>query len=332
MDLDAYLASEHQRGRWRGSALVRRAGETLLEASYGLADRGTTRPNTPEALFQIASVSKQFAAAAILLLQERGALSVHEPLSRWLPECPEAWRRITVHHLLTHTSGIGHWRDFPGLSLYQPIARDALLGVFQQFPLKFAPGGGWSYSSPAYVLVAHIVEQVTGEQYADFVRRAIFEPLGMAESGVGDHAPHRERRALGYAGEKPLPSFDLDTVSIGAGDIWCTARDLARLDAALMTPGRLLAAESLRAMFTPHADAGDAFGELPGARYGYGWFVAKPGGRTIYAHPGDNAGFHALNIVLPASDALLILLANDEDAALKDIGQLLLREALGVTA
>jgi hypothetical protein len=85
-------------------------------------------------------------------------------------------------------------------------------------------------------------------------------------------------------------------------------------------------------MFTPHADVGDAFGEFPNARYGYGWFVATPGGRTIYAHAGDNAGFHALNIVLAASDALLILLANDEDAALEDIGRLLLREALGVAA
>lgn len=329
MDLDAYLSSQSERGRWRGSVLVRRAGETLLDASYGLADRATGRANTPETTFQIASVSKQFAAAAILLLQEGGALSVRDPLRRWLPDCQEAWRPITVHHLLTHTSGIGHWHDFPTLSLTQPISREELLRVFQRGPLKFAPGGGWAYSSPGYALLAHIVEQISGEPYAGFLRRAIFAPLGMAESGAGNHAPHPERQAVGYAGETPLPSFDLDTVSVGAGDVWSTARDLARWDAAVMAPGRPLDAASLRAMFTPYAAVADDFIELPGARYGYGWVIAELGGQTLYLHPGDNSGFQALNVVAPASDSMLILLANDEHVALEEIARHVLREVFG---
>ncbi|HLJ80888.1 MAG TPA: serine hydrolase domain-containing protein, partial [Ktedonobacterales bacterium] len=269
-------------------------------------------------------------AAAILLLQEQGALSVRDTLSRWLPECPEEWKPITLHHLLTHTSGIGHWRDFPALSLYQPITRSNLLRIFQQLPLRFPPGAGWAYSSPGYVLLAHIVEQISGETYASFLERTILRPLGMASAGAGNHAPQPERQAVGYAGKKPLPSFDLDTVSIGAGDVWSTTHDLARWDEALMMSGMLLSAESLRALFTPHAAVVEGFSELPGAHYGYGWLVAEVGGHPVYFHPGDNSGFGALNIVLPASDSLLILLANDEDADLWKIGQHVLRETLGL--
>ena len=145
--------------KFRGALFVSRANETMIDAGYGWADQGARRPNTPETLFQIASVSKQ----SILLLQEQGALSVHDPLERWLPECPQAWKSITVHDLLTHTSGIGHWEDFPQLSLYDPIARADLLAIFQRVPLKFAPGTAWAYSSPGYVLLAHIVERIAGE-------------------------------------------------------------------------------------------------------------------------------------------------------------------------
>jgi CubicO group peptidase (beta-lactamase class C family) len=330
VDLEASLAKQSQQGRLSGSVFVRRADKTLLDAGYGLAEHGTARPNTPETTFQIASISKQFAAATILLLQERGALSVHDTLSRWLPECPAEWKPITLHHLLTHTSGIGHWQDLPALSLNQPISRTDLLRTFQQRPLKFPPGSGWAYSSPGYVLLAHIVEQVSGDSYARFVQRTIFHPLGMVSARAGNHAPQPERQAIGYAGKKPLPSFDLDTVSIGAGDVWSTSRDLARWDTALTTPGLLLSAESLRAMFSSHADVTDGFSELPGARYGYGWLIAEVGGRQAYFHPGDNAGFAALNIFLPASDAILILLSNDEDTDLWKLSRRMLRMALGV--
>src|SRR5690242_19113079 len=165
MDLSVYFADQCQQGRYSGSVFVWREGQVLLDAGYGLARREMGRPNAPKTTFQLASVSKQFTAGAILLLQEQGALSVSDRLSRWLPESPEAWQPMTLHHLLTHTSGIGHWQDFPMLKLDQPIARDELLAIFQRRPLLFS-SGGWAYSSPGYVLLAHVVEQVTGEPYA----------------------------------------------------------------------------------------------------------------------------------------------------------------------
>lgn len=315
------------RARFQGVLFVRRANATVIEAGYGWADHRTARPNTPETTFQIASVSKQVTAAAILLLQEQGVLSVHDPLARWLPECSAEWQSITVHHLLTHTSGIGHWKDFPQLSLYQPMARADLLAMFQQMPLKFAPGTAWAYSSPGYVLLAHLVEHLSGEPYAQFIQRSVFDPLSMAQSSVGTHASHPNQQAVGYAGKTELPSFELDTVNIGAGDVWTTAGDLGCWDQALLTPERLLTATSLALMFASHASVPDAYSGRQGVSYGYGWFLAEIDGHHVCLHPGDNSGFVALNVLVPAESLTIILLANNEHLDLWKLGQVLLKQA-----
>jgi CubicO group peptidase (beta-lactamase class C family) len=239
-----------------GSVLVRRGEETLLEAACGLADRERAIPNRPDTEFQIASISKQFTAAAILQLQERGALSVQDQICRWLPDCPDPWMPVTIHHLLTHTSGIGHWPDFPELSLFEPNTPERVVETFRHGALKFPPGTDWSYSSPAYVLLAHIVERVSGERYADFLRQTIFDPLGMTSTGAGNRAPDPSRQAAGYEGAEPVPSFELDVVGMGAGDIWSTVEDLALWDRAMSAPG-LLTEQSLQAMFTAHATTTD---------------------------------------------------------------------------
>jgi CubicO group peptidase (beta-lactamase class C family) len=332
VELDRYLAEQHRQGRWSGAVFVSYAGQDLLDTAYGIADRETGRPNTPRTGFQIASISKQFTAAAILLLQEQKRLSVQASLAAWVPECPAEWEPITVHHLLTHTSGIGHWRDFPELNLYTPTTRENLLHLFSARPLLFPPGAGWAYSSPGYVLLAHIVEQSSGESYATFMQRSLFQPLGLTSTTTGTHAPGPEQLAVGHEHGKPLPSFDLDTVSIGAGDIWSTTHDLARWDAALVMPGLILSEPSLQAMFAAHTPVPDDFARVPGAGYGYGWCLAEMGGQQARFHPGDNSGFNAVNIQLPYQQALVILLSNDEDSdipaiSLRLVGELLDRES-----
>ncbi len=330
---EASLASLATHGRFSGVALVRRESETLLEVAYGEADRERGQPNMPETAFQIASVSKQFTAAAILLLQERNALSVHDSLRAWAPDCPADWEEITLHHLMTHTSGIGHWRDFPDLDLKTSISREALLRTFYERPLMFAPGESWAYSSPGYALLGHAVERASGEPYAAFLRRAVFDPLQMMSTSAGNHAPQPEHQARGYAGAEPEPSFELDTVGKGAGDVWSTTRDLARWNIALATPGALLSEASLRMMFTPYAAMPDGWVPLPDLHYGYGWIIGAMQGRPIRFHPGDNAGFNALNVYAPGCKASVILLSNDEggphdDRDLGEIGLSLLIELL----
>ncbi len=318
MTLEAYLTEQSRQGRLNGAVLVRRADETLVDQGYGAADRPDGRPNTPETAFQIASISKQCTAAAILLLQEWGALSVQDRLSAWVPGSPTAWTPITLHHLLTHTSGIGHWDDLPELSLFAPCSWEHLLPVFQAHPLNFPPGHGWAYSSPAYVLLAHVVEQVAGEPYALFLQQRIFQPLGMAGTGAGNQAPHPDQQARGYAGEDTVRSYELDTVGRGAGDIWSTTWDLARWNAALSAPG-VLSVASLQAMFAPHAHVPDAVAGMPGIHYGYGWFMGVLEGHRVRFHDGANAGFRAINLHLLDHDAAIILLANDEHSDLLGI-------------
>src|SRR5947209_917726 len=127
----AYLDERNRLGQFTGSALIRSGDRVVVDTGYGDAERLSRQPNTPQTAFQICSVSKQCAAAAILMLQEHGALSVDDRICTWISGCPPAWEPITVHHLLTHTSGIGHWFDFPGIGSYQPGGREELVSIFQ---------------------------------------------------------------------------------------------------------------------------------------------------------------------------------------------------------
>jgi CubicO group peptidase (beta-lactamase class C family) len=140
----------------------------------------------------------------------------------------------------------------------------------------------------------------------------------MSHTGAGNRAPHPERQATGYAGEEAVPSFELDTVSIGAGDIWSTTGDLARWNAALARPSLLLGEESLQLVFAPHAAITKGFVPLTSAHYGYGWVIGEVQGHPLHFHPGDNAGFNAVNLHLPDHDASVILLSNDEGGGDED--------------
>ena len=164
------------------------------------------------------------------------------------------------------------------------------------------------------MLLAHIVEQVSAQPYATFLQQRIFQPLGMASTGAGNAALEPSQQAQGYAGEEPAPSFELDTVGKGAGDIWSTTGDMARWDAALSTPS-LLSAHSLRAMFAPHTAVPDEASAMAGASYGYGWFVGEVEGRAIRFHDGGNAGFASFNILLPEDDVQGITVSSVSEAS-----------------
>ena len=261
-------------------------------------------------------MSKQFTAAAVLLLAERGLLVVSDQAARWVPAGPQGWDQVTVHHLLSHTSGLPHWHDLPGLDLTKPESVTGLLGRLRSAGLLAPPGQRFSYSSPGYVLLAHIVEQTAGLPYAEFLAREVFGPLGMTATFAGNPAGQADL-ARGHHDGTAVTSFDLDT-NKGTGDIWSTAGDLASWDQALAA-GQFLSEVSRQAMFASHAPVTEDFGLLLRPHdYGYGWFLGTgPGDKAVIYHPGDNAGFLALNAWYPDLDARLIMLTNDEttDAA-----------------
>lgn len=292
----------------QGAIVILRGDRVVVERHSGAADAGAGVACSPRTRYQIASISKQMTAAAVLLLARRGALALDDSIDRWVGGCPDSWRGITLHHLLTHTSGLGHWPEHPMIDLIRWRDPAELLADFRAVPPLFAPGQGWHYSSPGYVLLAHVVQRAADEPYRDFLNRRVFAPLGMERSFAGN-PDGRDDVAVGYAGGRPVPSYELDSVGMGAGDVWSTAGDMvAWIDG--LRAGRLLEASDVELMFTAHAAAR---GGPEQRAYGYGWFVGELAGEECLHHSGHNDGFKAFAAWLPASDRRVVVLANRDE-------------------
>src|ERR1700733_9662183 len=149
----------------RGTAMVTTGGSAAAEEAGGLADIEAGVPCVPATRFQLCSVSKQFTAAAVMLLAESGQLDLREPVTRWLPGSPPQWRQVTLHHLLSHTAGVPHWLEGPGLDPAEPMRISERLEIIQATPLRTEPGAQWHYSSPGFVLAGLIVERASGQPY-----------------------------------------------------------------------------------------------------------------------------------------------------------------------
>jgi CubicO group peptidase (beta-lactamase class C family) len=308
----------------RGVAMVTKAGTMRTELAAGLADAAAGVPCTPRTRFQLCSISKQFAAAAALLLAEDGRLALDDPVDRWLPGGPPQWSGVTLHHLLSHTAGVPHWLEAPGLDPARPVSVGERLAAIQAAPLRTAPGQAWHYSSPGFVLVGLIVERASGRPYARFLTERILDPLALTATSIGGPPP--EPAARGYRDGQPVTPFDLAAMA-GTGDIWSTAADLARFTAALHG-GELLADGSLHAMLTPHAPIDDDDETLITTGYGYGMFTGIFAGQPAYYHPGDNPGYRSFAGWFPEQAASIVVLSNDEGVDAIDLLRELLPAAL----
>ena len=308
-----------------GAAIVARAGSVALELAAGLADAEAGAMCTPQTRFQVASVSKQFVAAAVMLLAESGMVALGEPVDRWLPG--SQWRRVTLHHLLTHTSGIGHWGDAPGFDPAQPMYPDDRLALIEQAPLRTEPGTRWHYSSPGYLLAGQIVARGSGRPYADFVTERILDPLELTSTTAGS-VRSSAAIARGYRDRALVPPWDLSEMP-GTGDICSTVGDVARVSAAVHS-GSLLTGSSrraLRAVHTPlSGDQGSGDDWLTG--YGYGLFIGKICGHAAYLQPGDVPGYKSFSAWLPEHAASIVILANNENVDMENLLRQLLPAAL----
>lgn len=297
--VDAYAADN----RFMGAVLVASGDKILIDKGYGQADLEWNLPNAPDVKFDIGSLSKQFTAALVLLLQDDGLLKLDDPVGKYLNDVPEAWRPITLAQLLGNTSGLPDlWSDkgFNAWSMSPRTPRE-VLERFYQTPLLAQPGAEYRYSSTGYILVGLVIEKVSGKAYGDLLRQRIFEPLKMKDSGLDADALVLARRARGYTlregalvRERPMSM----EVGWAAGAIYSTTHDLLRWEQGLYG-GRLLSPESLKAMTT--AGKGD---------YGLGINVAKVGELTSYRHLGAFQGFHATLTWLPERRIAVVVLGN----------------------
>ncbi|HYE54134.1 MAG TPA: serine hydrolase [Chitinophagaceae bacterium] len=301
--LDEYLAANTKQRKFNGAALVAKNGQVILHKGYGWRDAQKRIPHNENSIFQIGSVAKQFTAAAVLKLQEQGKLNVQDKLTKYIPDYPLG-DKITIHHLLTHTSGIFNYTAdarFMNVESARPVALEKLIGLFKNKPLDFEPGTQYRYSNSGYILLGYIIQQVSGKPYEQFLHELIFRPLGLQHTGFDFKNLKDANRSVGYMilTTDTLRAAIVDSsVSYAAGSIYSTTGDLYKWHKALYTD-KVLNKSSLEAAFTPFRQ-----------QYGYGWVIDSIDGKRIIEHNGGIFGFTSYLTRIPADDVCVILLSN----------------------
>jgi len=263
--------------------------------------------NTAQTKFRIASLTKQFTAMAILILQKQGKLDVRDRICTYLSECPAAWQKIAIHHLLTHTSGIPDFTSFPDfkITMRSPSSPTQTIARFKDKPLDFQSGEKFSYSDSGYILLGAIIERASGATYEAFLRDNIFAPLQMGNSGY-DH--NSGDLAIGYRDQTSVPADFIDmTIPYAAGGLYSTVEDLYRWDRALYTD-KPIPKELRDMMFTPFAVP-----KKGGLGYGYGWGIGEEDNHLLVNHEGAINGFQSGIYRYPNDKIVIIILGNQQD-------------------
>lgn len=320
-DIDAYLDTQMRNLHIPGLSLaVVRDGRIAKAKGYGLANIELNVPAMTNTVYELGSASKQFTAVAVLLLAEEGKLSLDDSIAKYFPAAPPEWKPITIHHLLTHTSGIRNHVAVPGylgifkmnLMFEATPTREELLAMFFELPMEFEPGATWSYDNTGYILLGWIIEQVSGKSYWDFVDQRLFKPLGMTATRNTDMRPVIPNRAAGYEWVKDR--FEnrpvlWPSVAFSAGSFLTTVEDMARRDAGLRNE-TLLKRAVLERMWTPARAAG---GGPASFDCGYGQFIENYRGHRLVHHSGGTPGFSSSVHRWVDDGVTVIILTNHSD-------------------
>lgn len=299
--------------------LVADQGQVVLQRGYGLADRAQHQPNTPDTRFHIGSLTKQFTAALVLRLVEQGQLRLAGTVADYLPNYPAAGRQLTLHQLLSHTSGLPDYTHLPtaAATLAQPQTPTQLVALFASLPLEFAPVTQFHYSNSNYVLLGPILERVSGQPYARLVHRYLAQPAHLAATAYAPTWPTGASYAQGYAADYQDAPPISPTVAYAAGGLTASATDLYQWSQAL-DADRMLSPTSQQVLFTPGR-----------AQYAYGWSVFRTtigaDSVLIQEHNGAINGFTSYLIRVPQRRQTIILLDNHSSPALPELRRGLLR-------
>jgi CubicO group peptidase (beta-lactamase class C family) len=283
---DAYVTAEMKRRSIPGLALaVIRHGKVIKMRGYGLANVELAVPVHPETVFDLASVTKQFTATAILLLMEEGKIRLDDQISRYLSNTPEAWKLITVRHLLTHTAGFrGIGFEFKTLPERWSYTTAQMFKAATENLMGFAPGEQWRYSNVGYFLLGMIIEKASGQYYREFLTERFFKPLNMAGTSVPDQWKIIKNRADVYTlrdGELVHNRHPAYIQLPSSGGLLSTVKDLVKWDAAFES-GKLVKRSSLEQMW-----AAVRLNDSTTHPYGFGWFVDERRGHRLISHPGS---------------------------------------------
>lgn len=291
-----------------GEFLISKAGKPIYQKSFGKANLELDVNLTSENIFQIGSITKQFTAISILILEEKGKLNVIDPVSKYIPDYPLG-DKITIHHLLTHTSGI---KDFTKMKSLRDISQKEMtpkmmIDFFKNEPVDFAPGEKFDYNNSGYVLLGYIIELVSGEEYEEFIQKKIFDKAGMTNSYYASDRKVIPKRAYGYQKKeygyvnKTQISF---SVPFSSGSLMSTVGDMLKWQNAL-NQNLVLNPKTLEKAFTKYKlNNGQEF------TYGYGWHLFDANGTQLRKHGGSVFGFKSMSVYIPSEDIYVIGLSN----------------------
>jgi CubicO group peptidase (beta-lactamase class C family) len=308
---------------------VVRGHDTLLLKGYGFADLENEVPATPRTIYRIGSLTKQFTALAIMRLAEQGKIHLEDEITTYLPDFSTQKHRVTVRHLLTHTSGIKSYTVFGDARLSRlDLTRNEVVALFEDEPFDFDPGEDYAYSNSGYFLLGMIIERVSGQEYADYLQANIFEPLGLQDTKYCDNRRIIKRRAEGYsvAGARLVNDEPVSmTQPFAAGGLCSSVADLLTWQASL-SKQELISLESYRSMVTP-ATLTD--GSRPS--YGFGVGITQIDGHLMIAHGGGINGFNSYMAHLPDDSLTVVVLVNTEGSEPWSIARDVIRSILGTT-
>lgn len=311
------------------SIAITRGGQPFYVRGYGFADLEHDVPASPETVYRIGSVTKQFTSAAIMRLVEQGKIELAAPVSRYLPGLPAWGDAVTVHQLLNHTSGVRSYTGVPSWMEVMPLDRthEQMIALFRDEPADFAPGQQYRYNNSGYYLLGMIIEKVTGESYAEHLEEGFYEPLGLRGTVYCDEGRLIENRAEGYVvveGEiRNDPPISM-TQPYAAGALCSTVGDLARWARAL-AHGQVVGAASYERMIAPTP--------LPGGEprpYGYGLATGRLGPAPYVSHGGGINGFISQLAYYPEADMAIAVLSNSQSANSTAIEKRIARRVLGI--
>ncbi len=307
--IDAVMSAVYKPDQPGAAVIVRRNGQTLFRKGYGLANLELGVPVAPDMVFRLGSITKQFTSVAVLLLAQEGKIGLQDEITKFLPDYPTQGRKITIEHLLTHTSGI---RSYTDMAEWLPLWRKdftvkELIDLFKDQPMSFEPGRSWSYNNSAYVLLGAVIEKASGLTYERFVEERLFKPLGMTSSCYDSPDRIIPRRVAGYqAGAQGFvnaPYLSM-TQPYAAGSLASTVDDLAAWNDAVFG-GKVVGKDWLDKAWTPYQLAN---GESSG--YGYGWFIADFAGHRSIEHGGGINGFTTYEMTFPEDGLFIAILTN----------------------
>ncbi len=308
--IDTFLSRVYAQDAPGAAVIAVKKGHVVFRGAYGMADLEQSVALTPDMVFRLGSITKQFTAAAILILMEQGKILVDDPITKFLPDYPVGERTITVAHLLSHTSGIKSYTGIPGYmaeEIKADLEIDELIDVFDDLPADFSPGESFRYNNSGYVLLGAIIEEASGQSYESFVDEQIFQLLDMKSSYYGNHERIIPRRVAGYGwrdgGWQNAPYLSM-TQPHAAGSLLSTVDDLAKWDAALWS-GEFLSGESSKKQTSPFSlNGGDS------TRYAYGFFIGELVDHPMVSHGGGIHGFSTFAMSLPDDEIYVAVLTN----------------------